>query len=97
MTWIANDTGFAGAVVVVGLIAFLWGLWWREAAAGMSDPAAVLFALTTTIMFYLPANNQVLASYDGYVVFPVWIAVWLWHRSRRSLSAAVTPRMELAA
>jgi hypothetical protein len=97
MAWIANDVGFTGAVVVLGLIGFLWGLWWREAAAGMSDPAAVLFALATTAMVYLPANDQVLASYDGYVVFAVWIPIWLWHRSRRTLSAAVTLRMDVAA
>jgi hypothetical protein len=90
MTWIANDVGFAGAVVVLALLGFLWGLWWREAAAGMSDPAAVLFSLATTMMFYLPANNQVLASYDGYVVFAVWIGIWLWHRSQRKLSAGVS-------
>lgn len=98
MTWLANDVGFAGAVLVLGLIAWLWGLWWREAAAGMSDPAAVLFCLATTMMVYLPANNQVLASYDGYVIFTVWIGVWLWHRRGRALSAAVdTARGHLSA
>lgn len=90
MTWLANDVGFPGAVLVLGLIAWLWGLWWREAAAGMSDPAAVLFCLATTMMFYLPANNQVLASYDGYVILAVWVAVWLWHRRRHALSAVLS-------
>ena len=89
ITWIANDVGFVGAVPVLALIGFFWGRWWREAAAGMNDPAAVLFALTTTMIFYLPANNQVLASYDGYTTFGTWIAIWLWHRSRRALSAAL--------
>ena len=64
MTWIANDVGFIGALPVLGLIAYLWALWWREAAAGMSDPAAILFALSTMMMFYFPANNEVLASYE---------------------------------
>ena len=94
ITWIANDAGFLGAVAVLGAIGWLWGRWWREAAAGMSDPAAVLFTLATTTMFYFPANNQVLASYDGYLVFAVWIAIWLWHRARRKLSATVTSEME---
>lgn len=92
MAWLANDVGFPGAVLVLALAAYFWGRWWREAAAGMSDPAAVLFCLTTTMMFYLPANNQVLASYDGYVIFAVWIAVWLWHRRRHALSATVTAK-----
>jgi hypothetical protein len=89
ITWIANDVGFVGAIPVLALIGFFWGRWWREAAAGMNDPAAVLFALATTMIFYLPANNQVLASYDGYTTFGAWIAIWLWHRSRRALSAAL--------
>jgi hypothetical protein len=89
ITWIANDVGFPGAVFVLVLIGFMWGKWWREAAAGMSDPAAVLFALTTSMIFYLPANDQVLASYDGYAIYAVWIAIWLWHRSRRALSVVL--------
>ena len=93
IAWIANDVGFYGAVLVLGLIGFMWGKWWREAAAGMSDPAAVLFASSTTMIFYLPANDQVLASYDGYSVFIVWTGIWLWHRSRRALSAAIPADM----
>jgi hypothetical protein len=88
IAWIANDVGFAGAILVLALIGFMWGKWWREAAAGMSDPAAVLFALSTTVIFYLPANDQVLASYDGYTILISWLAIWMWHRSRRVLSVA---------
>ncbi len=87
ITWIANDVGFVGAVPVLALIGFLWGWWWREAAAGMSDPAAVLFALATTMIFYLPANNQVLGSFDGYTTLAAWLVVWLVHRARATLSA----------
>jgi hypothetical protein len=94
IAWIANDVGFFGAVLVLALIGFMWGKWWREAAAGMSDPAAVLFALSTTMIFYLPANDQVLANYDGYTIFVVWIVVWLWHRSRRALSAILPTQDE---
>lgn len=96
ITWIANDVGFAGAIPVLALLGFLWGRWWREAAAGTSDPAAILFTLTTTMIFYLPANNQVLASYDGYTTFGAWIAIWLWHRSRRALSAALPAALPAA-
>jgi hypothetical protein len=87
MTWIANDVGFLGALPVIGLIAYLWALWWREAAAGMSDPAAILFTLSTMMMFYFPANNEVFASYDGYTILVAWLVVWLWHRRARAVSA----------
>jgi hypothetical protein len=91
VTWIANDVGFIGALPVLGLIAYLWGRWWREATAGMSDPAAILFALSTMVMFYFPANNEVLASYEGYTILAVWLGVWLWHRHSRAVSA-LAPR-----
>lgn len=88
MTWVANDVGFPGAVAVLALLGLMWGRWWREAAAGMSDPAAVLFTIATMAMVYLPANDEVLASYDGYVTVAVWLAIWLWHRRRFALSVA---------
>jgi hypothetical protein len=89
ITWIANDVGFAGAVAVLALVGFAWGVWWREAAAGMSDPAAMLFVQATTMVFYLPGNNQVFAAYEGYSIFLLWFGVWWWHRSRQRIYAAM--------
>jgi hypothetical protein len=89
ITWIANDVGFPGAVVVLGILGFAWGLWWREAAAGMSDPAAILFVQATTMVFYLPANNQLFGSHEGYSIFFVWLGIWWWHRSNRRIFAAL--------
>ncbi len=97
VSWIANDVGFLGAVFVLGAIGWLWGKWWREAAAGLSDPAVVLFVLATTMMVYLPANNQVLLSYDGYFELAVWIAVWVWHRTTQTLSASLVSHGEARA
>lgn len=77
ITWIANDVGFPGAVIVLGLIGFMWGRTWHDAAYGQNDPAAVLFCLLMVMLIYLPANNQVFASYDGYTTFFVWLALWL--------------------
>ena len=94
--WIANDVGFPGAVLVLGVIGYLWGQWWREAAAGMSDPAAVLFALATTMMVYFPANNQLFLLADGYAVLAVWILIWLWRRRSQALSAVVAAEPERA-
>jgi hypothetical protein len=88
-TWIANDVGFAGAVLVLAVIGWLWGRWWREAAAGMSDPAAVLFAFATTMVVYFPANNQAFLLADGYAVLAVWTVIWLWHRRTQPLSVAI--------
>ena len=57
----------------------------------------MLFVLATTMMVYFPANDQVLAGYDGYVVLAVWVTIWLWHRSRQALSAKVAADLQAPA
>lgn len=81
ITWIANDVGFTGAVFVMAFLGFLWGRSWRDAVRGHSDAAAVMFCLVMMMLVYLPANNQVFGSYDGYTIFFFWLVVWLWRRN----------------
>lgn len=88
--WLANDFGFVGAVVVLGLIGFVWGRAWRDATQRGSDPAAIIFCLTMVMLAYLPANNQVFANYDGYSVFVVWLVIWM---RQASLRVPATPRL----
>lgn len=75
--WVANDVGFAGAIVVLLLLGFLWGRAWRDATFGRNDPAAVFFCACMSILVYLPANNQFFQTFDGYTTFFGWLIVWL--------------------
>ena len=77
MTWIANDVGFPGTLVVMLALGWLFGRTWRAATTGGSDPAAILFCALMITMFYLTANNQLLGSYDGYFIVAVWATLWL--------------------
>lgn len=86
ITWIANDVGFPGALAVLAFLGFAWGRSWRDAAFGESDPAAILFCQLMVMLFYLPANNQVLGALDGYLVIGFWAAMWL--KSRNPLRFA---------
>ena len=76
ITWIANDVGFLGASIVIGLIGLLWGKAWAAATYGKSDPAAVIFCVLMLMILYLPANNQILAVYDGYFIVFTWLIIW---------------------
>lgn len=91
LLWLANDFGFAGAVVMVGVLGFLWGRAWRDATVRRSDPAAVIFCLTIIMLAYLPANNQVFTTYDGYTIFFGWMVVWIRQAIRGAPTAA--PRL----
>ena len=83
MTWIANDVGFGGALIVILAIAWLFGVTWRDATLGRSDAAAVLFCAILITMFYLSANNQLLGSYDGYFVVAGWMLLWFREKRKR--------------
>ena len=76
MVWFANDVGFPGAIVVIGMLAALWGRSWRDATAGMDDKAAVFFCLMMIMVAYFPANNQVFINLDGYFTFLYWLFSW---------------------
>lgn len=85
ITWIANDVGFPGAVVILGILGYAWARSWRDATVGKNDAAAVIFCLFMVMLFYLPANNQVFGTYDGYFIFGTW--VFLWMRSKINASS----------
>lgn len=88
ITWIANDVGFPGAVIVLGVLGYGWARSWRDATEGNNDAAAVIFCLFMVMLFYLPANNQVFGIYDGYFVFGVWVFLWMRSRTSRPMMRA---------
>lgn len=88
MTWLANDVGFGGALVLLLGLGWLFGRSWRAATVGRSDPAAIMFCAVMISVFYLTANNQLLGSYDGYFVVAFWGFAWL-REKRRPVAADV--------
>lgn len=81
MTWLANDVGFAGALVIVGMFAFIWGLAWKDAVFAGNDKGAIVFCLMMQLFVWLPSNNQLMQSPDSYFALIVWTGFWLFGRS----------------
>jgi hypothetical protein len=79
--WFASDIGFIGVVLLMYVIGGMTAKTWMDAREGNIPSAVVLFTLLATGLWYLPANNQVLAFPEQMVAFWVWLIVWL--RSRR--------------
>jgi hypothetical protein len=78
--WIASDVSFPGTILIVYLIGKLFALSWLDTLAG-NPFAVVLFAQLLIMLFYFPANNQLLQSGEGFTAF--WVTLILWWRSRR--------------
>ncbi|RYF51904.1 MAG: hypothetical protein EOO38_01935 [Cytophagaceae bacterium] len=75
-TWLASDLSFwlvPGALLFIG---YLWARSWADATLGKDDRAAVFFCAVTMMIFYFPANNQMMNTLDNYAVLLGWGVAW---------------------
>lgn len=75
-TWLASDMSFwlvPGALLFIG---YLWARSWADATVGQDDRAAVFFCTLTMMIFYFPANNQMMNTLDNYAVLIGWGVAW---------------------
>ena len=80
--WLASDVGFVGVVLLMIVFGWMTAKAWIDAREGNNPASVVLFTLVATVIWYLPANNQVLAFPEQMVAFWIWLLVWL--RTRRA-------------
>lgn len=80
-TWFISDFGVSGSLIFVLIIGVLYGLVWRSLLMTGSVVALSLFYLLNTMVFYFPANNQLLQSADTFfgflVLFLIFVAGFL--------------------
>lgn len=93
ITWFANDVTLWGSLLPLFALGWLWGKSWLDASAGGDLRGTMLFCVLSLMVFYLPANNYLMATYEGYTTFIFWLAIWGFGRWRRS-SAYSAQRVE---
>ncbi|MET4240143.1 hypothetical protein [Bradyrhizobium sp. RT10b] len=76
-TWFISDFGVSGSLIVVLMIGVLYGLVWRNLLMTGSVVALALFYLLNTMVFYFPANNQLLQSADTFFGFLVLFLIFV--------------------
>ena len=81
-TWIASDVSFPGSIVIVFLVGQLFAVVWLDVLRKTNPFAVALFALLIIMLFYFPANNQVLAFSDTANSFIVILPLWLLSRRK---------------
>ncbi|HEX4135271.1 MAG TPA: hypothetical protein VHY84_11720 [Bryobacteraceae bacterium] len=78
--WIASDLSFPGTIVFMFVIGRLFALVWLDVAFCRNPWAVCLLTLLLMMLFYAPANNQVLAFAEEAI--PFWTLLFLWSFSR---------------
>lgn len=67
--WFASDVGFFGALVVMGMLGYLFGFSWGCALIRPTPNLIILIYLILIIFYYIPANNQVFQSGESSFAF----------------------------
>jgi hypothetical protein len=80
--WIASDVSFPGTILVLLAVGRLFALSWLDTLRGRSPFAVAAFALFVTMLFYFPANNQVVQSGEALTSFLGILALWLFTRRK---------------
>jgi len=80
--WLASDLSFPGTLLAVFWIGGLFARLWRDVVDGGNPIAVSLFSQVVIMLFYFPANNQILQFGEGLSAFVVTLALWHWTRSQ---------------
>lgn len=80
--WIASDLTYFGAIIFVFWIGRLLAHTWMGAGIDRDPAAAILLSLLAIMIFYFPANNQVLAFSKTANAFWATLCFWLYKRRR---------------
>ena len=80
--WIASDLSFPGTIVFMFLLGRVFALVWIDVAFCRNPWAVCLLPLLLTMLFYVPANNQVLAFPQAAMPFYVILVLWSFSRAR---------------
>jgi hypothetical protein len=82
--WVASDLTFPGALVFIGLMAFLLARAWSDCLLGENPFALAFFAQALLMFYYIPANNIRLMFSEEMAMFWSLLTLWLATRSRRT-------------
>jgi hypothetical protein len=80
--WLASDVSFPGAILVVFLIGRLFAMSWLDTVRGDNPFAVAMLAQFVIMIFYFPANNQMLQTGEALTGFYGIMILWLMTRQK---------------
>lgn len=80
--WLASDLSFPGTILVVFLIGRCLADSWLDSLQGDNPFAVATLTLFLIMIYYFPANNQILQNGESLVSFYVILALWIFTRRK---------------
>ncbi len=80
--WLASDLSFPGTILAVFLIGRFLAESWLDSLQGDNPFAVATLTLFLIMVYYFPANNQILQNGESLVSFYVILALWIFTRRK---------------
>lgn len=80
--WLASDVSFPGTILVVFLIGRCLAQSWLDALQGVNPFAIAVLSLFLIMLYYFPANNQLLQNGETLTGFYIILALWIFTRRK---------------
>lgn len=75
-SWLANDFGIYGVILIMFLIGFLFAILYKESILFDNPVSELLLVFFLILFFYIPANNQIVQGLEAFSSF--YFAILLW-------------------
>lgn len=75
--YLASDWTFVGAIIVMGIVTYIYAICWMEILEKKNKEAIYLFSIMNIIWIYLPCNNQIFSTRTTEVVFVICLIMWM--------------------
>lgn len=75
--WLASDLTFVGALIIFIPIAYVYAVCWKEIVRYRNPISILMFSMLTMGLIFVPANNQLLHGYDGFITTIIMTILWL--------------------
>jgi hypothetical protein len=85
--WLASDVTFPGTLLLMFFIGGLFAKIWQDILWCKNPIATSLFGVLLIMLFYVPANNQILGFPASAAAF--WVLLIWWVRTRRMASRSM--------
>ena len=80
--WLASDFTYIGAIIILSLLAYLYGKCLCEIKYYNQWQSVFLFSVLSIIWFYMVANNQLFTAKSTLFVAIVAVILWLMRKIR---------------
>jgi hypothetical protein len=84
--WLASDIGFSGSIIFMYLVGLVWAKSILDSAVRGSPLALCIFYFCTTLVIFIPANNQLMQTREMFLSTVTLFVAWVVFGRRRRAS-----------